>query len=129
MKPYLYSLIEFIKEEINVIPKESANTSICQNILHKVVFISISLYNKGYFDDESKIKEIIDNNKEILDKANKEIIIKESIEEQKIISSLHSVFNYLYKKIVLFRRNNNTTLKPTIIEATLKEKFTKEICG
>ncbi|EJL7949460.1 hypothetical protein NM074_000441, partial [Campylobacter coli] len=70
-----------------------------------------------------------DNNKEILDKANKEIIIKESIEEQKIISSLHSVFNYLYKKIVLFRRSNNTTLKPTIIEATLKEKFTKEICG
>lgn len=42
MKPYLYSLIKFIKEEINVIPKESANTSICQNILHKVVFISIS---------------------------------------------------------------------------------------
>ncbi|EMH3046506.1 hypothetical protein V6G57_000879 [Campylobacter jejuni] len=122
------SLIKFISQEINAIPKESANTSICQNILHKVVFISTSLYNKGYFDDELKIKNIIDN-KEVLDKINKKIIIKESVEEQKIISSLHSVFNHLCEKIVSFRTKNNTTLKPTIIESVIKEKFTKEICG
>lgn len=127
MKSHFISVAKFIEQEINAMPEVSSNISICQSILHKVVSVSTSLYNKGYFDDESKIKDIIDN-KKLLDMINKEIIIKGSVEEQKIINSLHSVFNFLYEKIVSFKKENNTTSKPIIIGSAIKEKFTKEIC-
>ncbi|EJK6696901.1 hypothetical protein AB5E60_000091 [Campylobacter coli] len=113
---------DHIKKNLKPIENIMATTK-CQKIVYQVISVVEDLQrNEKQFFYQNNIEEYIEQNKEVFNAINKKIIIKQEINNKKLETSLYTLLKYIYSKIP--NKYNQTE-----INSTIKEKFTKEICG
>ncbi|MBT0825390.1 hypothetical protein KJQ78_09040 [Campylobacter lari] len=115
-------IADYIKRNLKPIEKIMATTE-CQKIVYQVILIVESLQQKEkefFYQDD--IEEYIEKNKEIFIAINKKIIIKKETNNKTLETSLYTLLKDRYSKAP--NKYNQTK-----INSTIKEKFTKEICG
>lgn len=111
-----------IAEKLKLTKKIMATTE-CQKIVYRVILVVESLQqNEKEFFYQDNIEEFIEENKDAFIEINKKIIIKKEINNKILETSLYTLLKYIYSK-------TPNKYNQTKINSTIKEKFTKEICG